>query len=78
MTENHFRSHFSPFQIRKFYFFKYFFKMAAGGHFGFRFWPKSIGTSLYSMSMATSNMNLIVHFGLSHRVHKLVHHIFTK
>ena len=36
-----------------------FFKMAASGHFGFRFLPKSIGTSLYSMSVATSNMKLI-------------------
>ena len=36
-----------------------FFKMATGGHFGFRFLPKSIGTSLYSMSGATSIMKLI-------------------
>ena len=89
MTENHFRSHFSPFQIntqlffffeifykmaagghfgwpkitfdrisRHFrsirnFFFIFFFKMAAGGHFGFWFLPKSTGTSLYSMSVAT-------------------------
>ena len=33
--------------------------MAKSGHFGFRFLPKSIGTSLYSMSVATSNMKLI-------------------
>ena len=98
MTENHFRSHFSPFQINtqllfclKFFtkwplaailddrkslsiaflaisdqnaafllFFLIFFsKMAASGHFRFRVLPKSIGTSLYSMSVATSNMNLI-------------------
>ena len=35
------------------------FKMAASGHCGFRFLPKSIWTSLYSMSVATSNMKLI-------------------
>ena len=36
MTENHFRSHFSPFQINTQLWF-FFHKMAAGGHFG---WPK--------------------------------------
>ena len=37
MTDNHFRSHFSPFQISMQLFFLWFFrKMAAGGHFG---WP---------------------------------------
>ena len=40
-------------------FFEKQFKMAASGHFGFRFLPISIGTSLYSMSVATSNMKLI-------------------
>ena len=36
MTENHFRSHFSPFQINTqlFFFLNFFFKMAASGHFG--------------------------------------------
>ena len=34
-------------------------KMAASGHFGSRFLPISIGTSLYSRSVATSNMKLI-------------------
>ena len=34
-------------------------KSGKSGHFGFRFLPKSIGTSLYSMSVATSNMKLI-------------------
>ena len=57
MTENHFRSQFSPFQINTQLFF--FFKMAASGHFGSRFFPKSIGTYLYSRSVATSNMKLI-------------------
>ena len=35
MNENHFRSHFSPFQINtQLFFFDFFFKMAASGHFG--------------------------------------------
>ena len=36
MTENHFRSHFSPFQINTqlLFFLNFFFKMAASGHFG--------------------------------------------
>ena len=61
MTENHFRSHFSPFQINTelFIFLIVFFKMAASSHFGSRFLPKSIGTYLYSRSVARSNMNLI-------------------
>ena len=48
---HHFRS------IRNFFFI--FFSMSASGHFGSRFVPKSIGTSLYSRSVATSNMKLI-------------------
>ena len=36
MTKNHFRSHFSPFQINTQL--KFFFKMAAGRHFGSPFW----------------------------------------
>ena len=54
--------------------------MAASGHFGSRFFPKSIGTYLYSRSVATSNMKLIGVFliGVSYGVHKLFHHIFTK
>ena len=106
MTENHFRSHFSPFQIntqllfwifftkwqpaailddrkntfyrisrhfrsmRNFIFiFIFFAKWPPAAilddrkslliAFGIRFLPKSIGTSLYSMSVATSNMKLI-------------------
>ena len=35
VTKNHFRSHFSPFQINtQLLFFDFFFKMAASGHFG--------------------------------------------
>ena len=40
MTENHLRSHFSPFQINTqlfFILFEMFFKMAIGGHFGIGF-----------------------------------------
>ena len=37
----------------------FFFKMAASSHFGSRFLPKSIGTDLYSRSVARSNMKLI-------------------
>ena len=35
------------------------FHKMAGGHFGSRFLPKSIGTYLYSRSVARSNMKLI-------------------
>ena len=56
MTENHFRSHFSPVQINTQLFF---FKMAASSHFQSRFLPKSIGTDLYSRSVSRSNMKLI-------------------
>ena len=56
MTENHFRSHSRHFRsIRNLFFFK----MAASSHFGSRFLPKSIGTDLYSRSVARSNMKLI-------------------
>ena len=37
MTENHFRSHFSPFQINT-QLFKFKTKMATGGHFGSPIW----------------------------------------
>ena len=39
--------------------FNFFFKMAASSHFGSRFLLKSIGTDLYSRSVARSNMKLI-------------------
>ena len=39
MAKNHFRLHFSPFQINtQLLFFEFFFKMAAGRHFGSPFW----------------------------------------
>ena len=98
MTENNFRSHFSPFQINAqlFYFFNFFTKWPPAailddrkslwiavfaisdqyptfffdffskwppGHFGSRFFPKSIGTYLYSRSVATTNTILV--FSLS-------------
>ena len=47
MTKNHFRSHFSPFQINTQLFCHA------------QFLPKSVGTSRYSRSVATSNMKLI-------------------
>ena len=52
MTENHFRMHFSPFQINAqlFIFFEFFFKMAAGRHFGSPFW--SILDDRKSLSIA--------------------------
>ena len=61
MTENHFRSHFSPFQINTqlFFFFFFFSKWTPAAILGFRFLPKWIGTPFYSMSVATSNINLI-------------------
>ena len=34
MSENHFRSHFWPFQINTKLFFEFFYKMASGAHFG--------------------------------------------
>ena len=69
-----------------------FHKMASGDHFGWpkitfshisrhfrsiRNFHFSIGTSLYSRSVATSNIRS-VNFWLSYGVHKLFHHIFTK
>ena len=44
-------------QYATLFFLFYFFKMVASGHFGFRCLPKSIGTSLYSMSVATSKVS---------------------
>ena len=38
MTENHFRSHFSAFQINTQLFLNSFVKMAAGAHFGSSIW----------------------------------------
>ena len=53
MTENHFRSHFSPFQI----------KMAAGGHFGSPICAENNRVlPLYVLSMAMPNMKLIGEF----------------
>ena len=51
MTENHFRSHFSLFQINTQLFF--FHKMAAGGHFG---WPKIIFNQHYSPFQITTQL----------------------
>ena len=107
MAENHFRSHFSPFQInmqllfllifftkwppaansdnRKlllivffaisdqyatFIFWKFYYKMAAGGHFEWS--PSILGQWLHQI------WNWSVHLWLSYGVYKLFHHIFTK
>ena len=69
MTENHFRSHFSPFQINTQLFFQIgrqqpffhhiFTKWPLAGILVFRFSPKSIGFFHSRSSMAVSNMNLI-------------------
>ena len=58
MTENHFRSHFSPFQINT-QLFIFFSKWPPAAILDPDFLPKSIGTSLYSRSVARSNMKLI-------------------
>ena len=64
LTENHFRSHFSPFSINtQLYFFLFFFQNGRQ----WPFWmhsvlPKSIGTSLYSRSVSTSNVKLMGEF----------------
>ena len=43
------------------------------------FWPKSIGTSLYSICQSLHQIwSWSVHFWLSYRVHKLFRHIFIK
>ena len=54
MTENHFRSHFSPFQINT-QLFIFFSKWPPAAILD----PTSIGTDLYSRSVARSNMKLI-------------------
>ena len=56
MTKNHFRLHFSPFQINtQFFFFEFFFLEV-------RFAPKTIGFFHYVLSMAMPNMKLIGEF----------------
>ena len=62
MTENHFRSHISPFQINtKLYFFN-FFKWPPAAILEVRFAPKTIGFFHYVLSMAMPNMKLIGEF----------------
>ena len=61
MTENHFRSHFSPFQINTIKpLFFFFFKMAAGGHFGSPICAKN--NRVLPLSMSMQNMKLIGEF----------------
>ena len=59
MTENHFRSHFSPFQINMQLFVILFSKWPPAAILDPDFLSKSIDTYLYSRSMARSNMKLI-------------------
>ena len=54
MTKNHFQSHFSPFQINtQLLFFDFFFKMAAGRHFGSPFWAILDDRKLLSIAFLT-------------------------
>ena len=63
MTENHFRSHFSPFQINtQLFFLKYFSKWPPAAILEVRFAPKTIGFFHYVLSMAMPNMKLIGEF----------------
>ena len=59
MTENQFRSHFSAIQINKQLFLHFFSKWPPVAILDAQFLSISIGTSLYSRSVATSNMKLI-------------------
>ena len=61
MTENHFRMHFSPFQINTQLFF-FFTKWPPAAILEVRFAPKTIGFFHYVLSMAMPNMNLIGEF----------------
>ena len=57
-TENHFWSHFSPLQINTqlFFFWIFFYKMAAGGHFG---WPKITFDCISRHFRSIQNFNFI-------------------
>ena len=59
MTENHFRSQFSPFHQYATFFFIFFSKWPPAAILDPDFFQKSIGTYLYSRSVTTSNMKLI-------------------
>ena len=64
MTENHFRSHFSPFQINTqlLFFLNIFSKWPPAAILEVRFAPKTIGFFHYVLSMAMPNMKLIGEF----------------
>ena len=60
MTENHFQSHFSPFQINtQFFFWIFFSKWPPAAILEVRFAPRTIGFFHYVLSMAMPNMKLI-------------------
>ena len=60
MTENHFRMHFSPFQMNMQL--PFFFKWPLVAILEVRFGPKNIGFFHYVLSMAMPNMKLIGEF----------------
>ena len=63
MTENHFRSHFSPFQINtQLFFLNFFSKWPPAAILEVRFAPKTIEFFHYVLSMAMPNMKLIGEF----------------
>ena len=64
VTENHFRSHFSPFQINTqlIFFWIFFSKWPPVAILEVRFAPKTIGFFHYVLSMAMPNMKLIGEF----------------
>ena len=64
MTENHFRSHFSPFQINTqlLFFFNFVSKWPPAAILEVPFAPKTIGFFHYVLSMAMPNMKLIGEF----------------
>ena len=60
MTENHFRSHFSPFQINtQLLFFNFFYTIAAGGHIG---WPKITFNRISRYFISIPNFNFFLIF----------------
>ena len=67
MTKNHFRSHFSPFQINTQLFFLIVFKMAAGRHFGSPFWAilddqKSLSIAFLAISDQYATFFFLIFF----------------
>ena len=82
MTENHFRSHFSPFQINtQLFFCDFFFKMAAGRHFGSPFWDilddrKSLSISFLAISDQYATFYLFFFFFISRHFRSICNFFF--